>query len=159
MDKYDETPDVEHLAQTTNLPDSDVQSLVLLEPTQTMMPFKWREHQIYRSGFALTHAMVRTSTACQGKTYDMGVLIDCAKRETGNHKTDAADYWLHMYVMLSRATTLRDIVLLRAPPESFLLQGPPADLKKRLAVFRTRVATCQNRAMAMAANLGFNKFL
>ena len=89
----------------------------------------------------------------------MGVLIDCAKRETGAHKTDAGDYWLHMYVMLSRATTLRDIVLIRAPPESFLLQGPPADLKKRLAVFRARVTACQNRALAIAANLGFDKFL
>jgi len=159
MDKYDEAPDVEHLAQATNLSDSDVQSLVLLQPTQTLRPFKWRQYQIYRSGFPLTHAMVRTSTACQGKTYDMGVLIDCAKRETGNHKTDAGDYWLHMYVMLSRATTLRDIVLIRAPPESFLLQGPPADLKKRLAVFRARVTACQNRALAIAANLGFDKFL
>ena len=159
MDKYDEAPDVENLAHATNLSDSDVQSLVLLEPSKCLMPFKWKEYQIYRSGFALTHAMVRTSTACQGKTYDMGVLIDCAKRETGQHPTQADDYWLHMYVMLSRATTLRDIVLIRAPPESFLLQGPPADLKKRLAVFRTRVTACQNRAVAMAAKLGFDKFL
>jgi len=42
MDKYDDATDVEHLAQTANLSDSDVQSLVLLPPTQTMMPFKWR---------------------------------------------------------------------------------------------------------------------
>ena len=107
----------------------------------------------------MTHAMVRTSTACQGKTYDMGVLIDCAKRETGIHKTDAGDYWLHMYVMLSRATTLRDIVLIRAPPASFLLKGPPADLKKRLAVSRARVTNCQKKYLALAKDLGFDKFL
>ena len=103
--------------------------------------------------------MVRTSTACQGKTYDMRVLIDCAKRETGSHKTDPGDFWLHMYVMLSRATTLREIVLIRAPEASFLLQGPPADLRNRLAVFRARVANCEKKALAMAKDLGFHKFL
>ena len=103
--------------------------------------------------------MVRTSTACQGQTYEQGVVIDCAKRELGTHKTDLNDYWLHMYVMLSRATSLRNIILLRAPDASFLLQGPPPDLQKRLKMFRSRVATCARKAEASAKELGFHKFL
>ena len=159
MDKYDEAPDVSNLASSTNLASSDVGSLVFLEPTSTLMPFTWRDFKISRSGFPITHAMVRTSTACQGRTCEQGVLIDCAKREIGLHKTSKDDYWLHMYVMLSRATSLHDIILLRAPDVSFLLQGPPADLQKRLQIFRTRVSACSRNAVAMSSQLGFEKFL
>ena len=159
MDKYDETPAAAQLAQNTNLDHAEVQSLLLVEPKTTLMPFTWREYKVSRCGFPLTHAMVRTSTACQGKTYELGVVIDCAKRELGAHKTDQDDYWLHMYVMLSRATSLRDIVLIRAPDASFLLQGPPADLQRRLKMFRSRVDTCSRKALALAKELGFHKFL
>jgi len=159
MEKYDEAPDVENIASCTNLASSDVQSLVFLEPTKTLFPFSWRQFKISRSGFPLTHAMVRTSTACQGKTYELGVLIDCAKRELGAHPTDPNDFWLHMYVMLSRATSLRDIILIRAPDKAFLLQGPPADLQKRLKMFRARVDSCSRKAVALAKELGFDKFL
>ena len=38
MDKYDEAPDAEHIAESTNLASADVQSLLFLEPTKTMMP-------------------------------------------------------------------------------------------------------------------------
>ena len=159
MEKYDEAPNAKHLATVTNLANSDIESLVFLEPTTTLMPFTWRGFKVARSGFPLTPAVVRTSTACQGQTYEQGVVIDCAKRELGTHKTDLNDYWLHMYVMLSRATSLRNIILLRAPDASFLLQGPPPDLQKRLKMFRSRVATCARKAEASAKELGFHKFL
>ena len=159
VEKYDEAPDVENIASCTNLASSDVQSLLFLEPTKTLFPFTWRQFKVSRSGFPLTHAMVRTSTSCQGKTYELGVLIDCAKRELGAHPTDANDFWLHMYVMLSRATSLRDIILIRAPDKAFLLQGPPADLQKRLNMFRARVESCSRKAVVLAKELGFDKFL
>ena len=159
MQKYDAAPNAEQLAMATNLTHCDIESLVFLEPTKTLMPFTWRNFKVARTGFPLTHAMVRTSTACQGQTYELGVVIDCAKRELGAHKTDLNDYWLHMYVMLSRATSLRDVILLRAPDASFLLQGPPPDLQKRLKMFRSRVDTCARKAEALAKELGFLKFL
>ena len=31
------------------------------------------------------------------------------------HKTEIDDYWLHLYVMLSRATRLEDLLLVRTP--------------------------------------------
>ena len=159
MDKYGETPAAAQLAQNTNLDPAEVQSLLFLEPTQNVMPFTWREFKVSRCGFSLTHAMVRTSYACQGKTCEQGVLIDCAKRDAGAHATDPDDYWLHMYFMLSRATNLRDLLLICAPDATFLLQGPPRDLKKRLQMFRARVATCLKYAASIASQLGFQTFL
>ena len=104
--------------------------------------------------------MVRTSTACQGRTCEHGVVVDCKKREgCGERDTRQEDYWLHMYVMLSRATSLADILLIRAPDARFLLQGPPQDLKARLEMFRARVATCREHALALAKGLGFDTFL
>ena len=145
--------------RNTNLEHAEVQSLLFVTPTSTLMPFTWREFKVSRCGFPLTHAMVRTSTACQGKTCEQGVLIDCAKRDAGAHATDPDDYWLHMYVMLSRATSLRDILLIRAPDATFLLQGPPRELKKRLQMFQARVAKCSKYALSIANQLGFQTFL
>ena len=159
MDKYDETPDAAQLAKNTNMDPADVQSLLCVEPRSCFMLFTWRKYKVSRCGFPLTHAMVRTSTACQGKTCEQGVLIDCAKREGNERETDPESHWLHMYVMLSRATSLHDILLIRAPDATFLLQGPPRDLKKRLQMFRSRVAKCSKYALSIASQLGFKMFL
>ena len=68
------------------------------------------------------------------------------------------DYWLHMYVMLSRATSLHDILLARAPDASFLLRGPPPDLARRLELFRASVTKCHQRAQKTAKEFGFESF-
>ena len=107
----------------------------------------------------LSHACVRTSTACQGKTLKGGVLIDCARREDGQHPMDDDTWWLHLYVMLSRATTLDDILLLRAPGPEFLLRGPPKDLQTALKLFAQRVEQCRLDAAALARDLGLQRFL
>ena len=91
MDKYDEAPFVDMVASSTNISHPDVESLVFLEPANTLMPFRWREFKITRGGFPLTHAMVRTSTACQGKTCEQGVLVDCARRVTGLYPMEDDD--------------------------------------------------------------------
>ena len=49
---------------------------------------------------------------------------------------------LHLYVMLSRATPLDNLLLLRAPEVGFLLRGPPKELRTKLAVFAERVEHC-----------------
>ena len=137
------------------------QSLVFVEPSSTMFPLKWRGHSISRVGFALSHARVRTSTACQGKTLKGGVLIDCARREDGQHPMDDETWWLHLYVMLSRATTLDDLLLLllRAPAPEFLLRGPPKDLQTALKRFAERVERCRVDAETQAQDLGLQRFL
>ena len=159
MEKYDDAPFVDLIAGSTQMASAAAEPLVFLAPATTLMPFKWREYKVTRSGFAITHGNVRTSTACQGKTFEDGVLIDCARRETGQYPTSDDDWWLHLYVMLSRATSLKDIVLLRAPEASFLPRGPPAALRRRLEVFRQRVERCSKEAEKMASTLGFQRFL
>ena len=141
------------------LPGPLTQSLVFVEPSSTMFPFKWRGHSVSRVGFALSHARVRTSTACQGKTLKGGVLIDCARREDGQHPMDDETWWLHLYVMLSRATTLDDLLLLRAPEPEFLLRGPPKGLQTALKFFAKRVERCRLDAAALAQELGLQRFL
>jgi len=159
MDKYDEAPFAEKLVSETSLNTEAAKSLLFLSPTTTLMPFSWREYKVTRSGFPLAHGMVRTSTACQGKTFEQGVIIDCARRDTGQYVLDEGDWWLHLYVMLSRATSLKDIVLLRAPEASWLLHGPPANLRQRLRVFRSRVGACHAAAEVQARELGLASFL
>ena len=85
-----------------------------------------------------------------------GVVIDCGRHETGNTRKDDGDWWLDVYVMLSRATRLADLLLLRAPPLSFLSQGLPADIQKRLKAFARRADMCRSRADKLAHELGFN---
>ena len=69
------------------------------------------------------------------------------------------DWWLHLYVMVSRATSLRDLLLVRAPEASWLLHGPPTNLKQRLKMFRSRVTSCHAAAQQMANSLGLGDFL
>ena len=69
---------------------------------------------------------------------DAGVIIDCGRIETGPHPKEPDDWWLDLYVMLSRATRLEDLLLMRAPPASFLLRGPPASLRLQLDKFAAR---------------------
>ena len=88
-----------------------------------------------------------------------GVVIDCGRHEGGAHPKEDDDWWLDLYVMMSRATRLEDILLTRAPPVSFLLRGPPKMLKEMLASFAARTHACRQRATQLAAELGFEKFL
>ena len=83
-----------------------------------------------------------------------GVILDCGRHTSGTHPLDPEDWWLDLYVMLSRATRLDDILLIRAPPVDFLLRGPPASLKHQLARFAQRTESCRVSAAALAAELG-----
>ena len=84
-----------------------------------------------------------------------GVIIDAGSKDP-NEKDN---WWLHLYVMLSRATSARDIVLVRAPDVDFLTQGPPADLAARLRIFQARTAACRREAERLARELGLATFL
>ena len=134
-------------------------SLVFVEPTQTLVPFTWRGHSVTRVGFTLSHACVRTSTACQGKTLEGGIVIDCGRREDGAHPLDDDTWWLHLYVMFSRATKLENLLLLRPPAVSFLARGPPKDMVRQLQVFDRRTQACRAIARRLAQELGLDKFI
>ena len=88
-----------------------------------------------------------------------GVVIDCARHEAGQHPMDDGTWWLHLYVMLSRATSSENLLLIRAPGLDFLTRGPPADLAARLRTFNSRTRACRAAAEKLARKLGLAAFL
>ena len=66
-----------------------------------------------------------------GLTFKKGVIADM-----GNHTTDRDNYWLNMYVLLSRATCMEDLLLFRMPAKSVFDEGPPAYLRDFLSRLR-----------------------
>ena len=97
---------------------------MFVEP-HTSDEFLFRTHRVARTGFSFSHGRVITSTACQGRTMREGVIIDCGRIATGPTPKRDEDWWLDLYVMLSRATRLEELLLLRAPSLEFLQKGPP----------------------------------
>ena len=62
-------------------------------------------------------------------------------------------WWLDLYVMISRATRLEDLLLIRAPPVDFLLRGPPKFLRRQVEAFSAGTELGRARAAALAAEL------
>jgi hypothetical protein len=125
MREYTRAPFCKALRQLDDsLLPSDTQSLVWMEP-RTSYPFIFRDHIVVRTGFSFTHGLVIPSTACHGRTLPAGVIIDCAHAEDSSGFRTKDDWWVEVYEMLMCATRLEDVLLMRAPPSSFLLQGPP----------------------------------
>ena len=87
-----------------------------------------------------------------------GVILDCGRHEHGNGKKTDDAWWLELYVMLSRATRLEDLLLMRAPDSDFLLHGPPPGLKNQLKKFARRTDENRRIAEALPADLGFTEF-
>jgi len=159
MKKYQSAPFSQILEEFDASLTCDIaQDLVFIEP-RTCDAFTFREYKVTRTGFQFSHGRVLTATACQGRTMHAGVIIDAGRHMEGWTKKENDDYWLDLYVMLSRATRLQDLLMMRAPPAETLLQGPPASLKKQLQKVARRTQTCRNEAMRLAHELGFEKFL
>ena len=88
-----------------------------------------------------------------------GVVLDCGRHTSGQGKKDDDDWWLDLYVMLSRATRLEDILLMRAPDVSFLLHGPPESLSTQLKRFQARTTRGRNEAVLLAKKLNFEELI
>ena len=88
-----------------------------------------------------------------------GVIIDCGRQEGGAHPKEDDDWWLDLYVMLSRATRLEDLLLMRAPDLSFFAKGPPKTLRAQLAKFASRTIACRKQAGKIAKELGLAAFV
>ena len=113
-------------------------------------------HAVRRTGFPLTRAFYLSSTAAQGQTLRTGVTIDCARGDSSSRTGTPDDqWWLHLYVMFSRVTRMRNMLLLRPPPREFLERGPPAALKTALDSFARKTAENKEWAERLAPQLGF----
>ena len=160
MDKYEGAPFTELLkSKCSTLLPADTKHLVFIEP-RVSDPFVFREFTVTRTGLPISHAKAITSTACQGRTMRDGVIIDCGRQEGGAHPKEDDDWWLDLYVMLSRATRLDDLLLIRAPDLSFFAKGPPITLRTQLAKFASRTDACRKQAEKIAKKkLGFDRFV
>jgi hypothetical protein len=98
-----------------------------------------QKYDVRRCGFRITHANFFTSTGSQGLTLREGTIIDCARLP----EMDDENWWLHLYVMFSRVTTMDDMLLLRAPPREILELGPPAAIRTKVAQFQERAKICR----------------
>ena len=155
MDKYKGGPFGDKLAERDGTIDaSDAARLVFIEP-QTSSPFDFRRHKVTRTGLTVSHAQVLTSTACQGRTMPDGVIVDAGYKDAD----DLDGLWLHLYVMLSRATTSDNLLMIRDPGLKFLSRGPPPDLAARLRAFHARTERCRKEAERLAQELGLARFL
>jgi hypothetical protein len=138
MDKFKGSPCKAILEDHDDTLTSDVtESLVFIE-ARTSETFTFRDCKVQRTGFPFSHGRVITTTACQGRTMRDGVILDCGRHESGAGKKEDDDWWLDLYVMLSRATRIDDLLLMRAPPVEFLLHGPPRGLQTQLKKFAQR---------------------
>ena len=84
--------------------------------------------EVIRWQFPLLHGMLRTAYSAQGLALDGGVLVDL--RRAGGLEED--DWWLAIYVMLTRARKLENLILLGMTDqvEDLLRRGPPAYLRE-----------------------------
>ena len=82
--------------------------------------------EVLRWQFPLVHGMLRTAYAAQGLTLHGGVVVDL--RRAGGLGDD--DWWLAIYVMLSRARKLTNLILVgfTEQVEDLLRRGPPTRL-------------------------------
>ena len=107
-----------HLAR-----DVDTRGLFLLRAQPVSLSLEVapdRYIQIKRLGFQVAPADVRIDYGAQGETWD-AVLGDLARPP----KVDVGIHWLHVYVILSRATSLEGFLALRLPSRADLESRPP----------------------------------
>ena len=84
--------------------------------------------EVIRWQFPLLHGMLRTAYSPQGLTLDGGLLVDL--RRAGGLEDD--DWWLAIYVMLTRARKLQNLILLGFTEQvgDLLRRGPPSYLRE-----------------------------
>ena len=72
---------------------------------------------------------------------------------------DLQDWWTDLYVMVSRATRLSDLLLIRPPPVEFLLRGPPEGVKEQMIRFAETAEACRVDAARVTRELEMDIFL
>ena len=137
--KYTQSPMKQHLlshwrqkGDATDTDEADAGSVIFVELVHSEFKVdvdlagESEKIEVIRWQFPLTHGMLRTAFAAQGLTLEGGVVVDL--RRAGGLEDD--DWWLAIYVMLSRARKLSNMILLGFTPkvEELLRRGPPENL-------------------------------
>ena len=77
-----------------------------------------------------------------------------AHRAQGRQGASEEHWWLHLYVIFSRATCVEDMLLLRPPPREFLERGPPASVREALEGLERKIAESTEAAATLCAAMG-----
>jgi hypothetical protein len=138
---YKRSPMKEHLVQAWSntdealaCDDADADSIIFIELTHSNFKIELNvtgtleKIEVIRWQFPLTHGMLRTAFGAQGLTLEGGVVVDLRRKQG----CDDDDWWLAIYVMLSRARKLTNMILLglTTQVEDLLRRGPPENLIK-----------------------------
>ena len=108
----------------------------------------------------ISPAFLLFGALCYGAVGFLGVKFTVAAADYfGAHPMDDDTWWLHLYVMLSRATTVDNQLIIRDPCLEFLSRGPPADLAARRRTFSARADMRREEAEKLAGELGLARFL
>lgn len=113
--------------------------------------------QVRRRQLPLTSAKDRTIISSQGKTIRNPLIADM-----GAMNVDRNGLWCALYVLLSRATRMEDLLLFRCPDKSFFDDGPPDYLKKFLAELHAphgKIASTRTLADTLILQFGWDKLL
>ena len=99
--------------------------------------------EVIRWQFPLVHGMLRTAYSAQGLTLDGGVVLDL--RRAGG--LEDSDWWLAIYVMLTRARKLESLLLLGFTDqvEELLRKGPPTYLRDLTDKLEAKAASTLER--------------
>ena len=84
-----------------------------------------------------------------------GVIVDAGYKDA----RDLDSFWFHLYVMLSRATSSDNLLVIRGPGVEFLSRGPPKDLASRLGTLECVTKRCRRAVEKQAHDLGLTAFL
>lgn len=104
-------------------PDIDRRGLFLLTVAPVTIRMQVAEDtyiNIKRLGFPVAPADARIDYGAQGETWD-AVVGDLARPP----KVSVENHWLHVYVIISRATSLEGFLALRLPPREDFNVRPP----------------------------------
>lgn len=107
--------------------------------------------KLERRQLPLAPQKVNTQFGLQGVTARQGMIAYLQKPQN----MDEGDHWLAVYVLLSRATKLDDLLISGLPPIEFFQQGPGGTLLKHIADFEERAKQDVAKADAMLKSLGW----
>ena len=110
-----------------------------------------RKVQISRTQFPLAPEKVRTVQTAQGLSMDSAVMT-LAKPD----RMSEPDHWMHIYVMLSRVRTMKQLLLFGLPDKKLFECGPPAFVQEAMQKLKRRASAHLRRARAAEARLGWS---
>ena len=109
-----------------------------------------REVNMKRVNLPLAPEKDRTVQSAQGMSMDAAVMM-LTKPGTMSEE----DWWLHVYVMLSRVRTARQILVYGLPPKQLFERGPPSFIEQGLARLTAMATSREEHYAELCSDMGF----